>query len=179
MMGKALCDAGFFSGKTVKPDKDNPHGFFENAGIRREVVKAALQAAGADPLGVNRLPQVYVPVFDLRERVESLLKGEGWRGEPWFYKETKLALMWPAWVAAFPDARWVIVWRDRDEIVDSCLRTGFMRQHSDDPRFWREWVDDYRARLNELRAHAGTITIHPPHGVDDLAERLLRERKTR
>jgi hypothetical protein len=55
------------------------------------------------------------------------------------------------WQAAFPNARWIIVRRSREDIIQSCLRTNFMNQHSSDPAFWRAWIAEYENRLAALK----------------------------
>jgi hypothetical protein len=43
------------------------------------------------------------------------------------YKGAKMVLVWPLWHYAFPNAKWIIVRRRTGDIINSCLKTSFMR----------------------------------------------------
>ncbi|RMG43527.1 MAG: hypothetical protein D6718_12070 [Acidobacteria bacterium] len=146
---------GAFVGRCVEPTPENPKGFFENAFLRDEIDKRLLRALHADPRGVDPLPALAeVPGIRGLERVVlEALRIEGYDGRrPWLFKDAKLTLLWPAWATAFPAARWVIVRRREEDVVRSCLRTGFMRRRSGDPRFWRLFCRAYLDRLERLKA---------------------------
>ena len=148
-----LC--GAWVGETVPGGgPENPEGFFENTILRETVVKHLLAREGVCPVGVQNLPEL----SSLRARprlaqtVLQTIHKQGYQGkQPWLFKDAKLSLLWPVWVKAFPDARWIIVRRPREQIIRSCLRTGFMRHHSTDPAFWDRWIDAYRERLEALK----------------------------
>jgi hypothetical protein len=142
-------------GETLKGNASNPTGYFENKALREGVLKAQLNQMGADPLGVRLLPPLSGQPLQptLGAQVLTLLNQQGYRETgPWLYKDAKLTLLWPMWRRVFPRARWVIVRRRAEAIVDSCLRTDFMRQHSGDPAFWQQWVQAYQLRLDILKA---------------------------
>lgn len=127
----SLC--GAFGGVTIGPNKNNLKGMFENARIREEITKPYLRSLGVDPLGQYPLPDIsklVIPV-DWQDRVELVIREEGFQGGPWYYKGAKMTLFWPVWHYAFPGAKWVIVRRRSGDIADSCLRTGFMRAFRD------------------------------------------------
>lgn len=151
-----LAGAGLWTGKTVPGGPANPRGFFENARLREGLVKPLLRGVlAADPLGVRRLPEIDTghAAPHLARLIARALSEEGWPPpQPWGYKDAKLSLLWPLWAEAFPDARWIVVTRDREAVVRSCLRTPFMRRHSDDPAFWRLLHDAYRGRQQALAA---------------------------
>lgn len=149
-----LC--GAWVGQTVPGGgSENPEGFFENTILRELVVKKLLSSEGVCPLGVKTLPDLsrLRARPKLAQTVLQTIHKQGYQGErPWLFKDAKLSLLWPVWKKAFPDARWIIVRRPREQIIQSCLRTGFMRQHSTDPAFWSDWIDAYRQRLELLKA---------------------------
>ncbi len=150
-----LGQCGVWLGRTVPGGPPNPRGFFEHIALREGVVKGILRALNCDPLGVARLPpqEGLLPVDNLREMVHQLLRREGYDGSrPWLFKDAKLTLLWPQWVAAFPQARWVIVRRDTEAVIDSCLRTHFMAWHGLDRSQWRAWAESYQTRLQRLTA---------------------------
>lgn len=155
LVAGSLHACGAWIGQTQQGNKSNPEGYFENVAIREQVLKPLLVQAGADPLGVRKLPLLSgLPIQPLLGgQVLQLLLNQGYDGDaPWLCKEPKLTLLWPAWRLAFPQARWVIVRRRPEDIIESCLRTDFMNQHSRDPEFWKDWVQAYERRLDILKA---------------------------
>ncbi len=148
-----LC--GAWLGNTVPGGGvENPKGFFENIVLREAVNKRILAAIGSDPLGVQALP--YFDELPSIEKFDQLiakyLKKEGYDfNQPWAFKEPKLTLLWPCFAEAFPQARWLIVRRPTEQIVDSCLNTSFMKRQNQDPEFWRHWAQAYLDRLEALK----------------------------
>lgn len=145
---------GAFTGACVEPTSENPKGFFENVFLREQINKRLLRALGADPRGVDPLPDpAAVPgIQGLARLAIDALRIEGYDAcGPWLFKDAKLTLLWPAWATAFPAARWVIVRRREEEVVRSCLRTRFMRQRSAEPVFWRLFCRAYLDRLERLK----------------------------
>ncbi len=161
LVAGSLAACGAWTGDAVaKPDAHNPRGYFENTYLRIKVVRQILINEGCDPLGVRKIPAPDRPVAvpGLREIVYKVVHVDGYDDNgPWLYKDPILTLFWPLFADAFPAARWVIVRRDEDQIVDSCLRTAFMNQHSDDPAFWRRFAGEYRRRLDGLAASGAAV----------------------
>jgi len=154
-----LC--GAWGGQMSGPTSNNRRGMFENARIRNTIVKPYLKRIGVDPLGQHPLPDVnnLPQLRDLRSRVLGEILAQGYRpkqGE-WMYKGAKMCLLWPLWHEAFPRARWVVVRREKADIVNSCLRTGFMRAFRD-AKGWEGWVEAHEARFSEM--HAADLDIH-------------------
>ena len=150
-----LC--GAFGGRMRPPNVNNKKGMFENVQITQGIVKPFLKSIGADTMGQNPLPD---PIKVRRKmffdgdawtpRVLEVLKKEGYKGnKQWFYKGAKMCLIWEIWNAAFPDARWIIVRRNKEDIIDSCLRTSFMRAYKD-KEGWSGWVDWHEKRFKEM-----------------------------
>jgi len=146
-----LC--GAFGGYMFGPNDNNKKGMFENAEIRNNFVKPYFADLGVDPMGQYPLPDItkLKPYPKLREDVESTLSRQGYKSGPWFYKGAKMCLLWPLWHAAFPKAKWIIVRRQDEDIVASCLKTGFMRAFNDE-KGWQWWVDQHKKRFKEMKA---------------------------
>lgn len=160
MVAGILHLSGCWKGTTFDGSPDNPEGFFEHVMLREAVNKPLLKSLGSDPLGVRRLPQLQdIPeVPPLHDAVRDILVSDGYdESKVWMFKDAKLTLTWPAWLHSFPVARWIIVLRDREEIINSCLKTGFMAQHSNDSSFWANWADEYCCRLKQLKQATSLI----------------------
>lgn len=145
---------------------DDVNEFYENTAIREGVVKPHLASLGADPRGQGVLPSIgdVAPLDGLREAVEMRF---AFGAEPFAYKDAKLSLVWPAWAEAFPHARWVVVRRERDEIVDSCIRTHFMDHWGDDRDAWGRWVDANNERLDQVVGELGAVEVWPREFMTD------------
>lgn len=105
---------------------------------------------GCDPKGQHPLPgkRMDIPI-GFRHVVTEAIKAEGYKKGPWFYKDATICLNWPVWHKAFPSAKWVIVRRPDEDIVDSCLRTVFMSAYQD-KEGWQRWVDHHKACFDEM-----------------------------
>jgi hypothetical protein len=150
-----LC--GAWGGDMSGPTRYNKRGMFENSRIRNEIVKPHLRRIGCDPLGQNPLPDIkqyrYIPaiaVADWRKQISKIILNQGYDDKsPWFYKGAKMCLSWPLWNGAFPQAKWIIVRRDDGDIINSCLKTGFMRAFKD-AKGWQGWIDEHKKRFQEM-----------------------------
>lgn len=164
MVAGVINICGAYGGNLSGPNKNNAKGMFENSEIRNKIVKPYLQDHGYDKLGQYPLPNIdelWLPK-NLRERVLDTMKAQGYDGtSPWFYKGAKLCLVWPIWRYAFPYAKWVIVRRRDEDIVQSCKRTAFMRAFRDritlqkvgaktEEEGWQWWVEQHKKRFWEM-----------------------------
>lgn len=151
---------GAFGGTTSGPNRYNPKGMFENSTIREKLVKPYLASLGADPKGQDPLPDpvnVRLPI-GWRKFIQDTFDEEGYTGGPWYYKGAKMCLIFKVWNHAFPDAKWVIVRRAKAEIINSCLRTGFMRAHQDE-KGWGRWVDHHLWCFDLMKQEMGDRVI--------------------
>lgn len=139
----------------------------ENVGIRQRVLKPYLVRSGGDDVGQRRLPNTSAlpPFPGLRDEVESRLEGGG--DAPRIYKDAKVCLVWPTFVEAFPEARWIIVRRDAEKIIDSCLRTSFMTAYGTRSG-WMTWVKAHERRFADMRAAGlNLIEVWPKDFIAD------------
>lgn len=165
MTAGLLHQAGAWVGDTIPGDDNNPKGYFENMYIREKIVKAELGRRGCDKLGIRAIPpfDIDMTIDLLDERIYAALASQGYPGGPWLYKDAKLTLLWPAFANEFPKANWVIVRRDVDSLIDSCMKTSFMRQHSTNRNFWRNIAADYNDRLDKLfESDNNVYELHTP-----------------
>lgn len=149
------------------PNPANRHGFMEHLNFRQFVTKRWLRERGADPSGQWPLPaRQWEPTPDqvaaCRQGVRKVLAGAG------AVKDPKILLIWPILHAAFPDARWILVRRDPDQIARSCHRTRFMHCR-DTVEGWREWVGLIEERIADCLAGTDAVEVWPdPRDPDSL-----------
>jgi len=177
MIAGALGLCGAWTGSTVPGGVPaNPKGFFEHIVIREQITKKILTHLGCDPLGVRKLPPVdlQLEVPKLADAIREVIEADGYKHDmPWLYKDAKLTLLWPLYQKAFPTANWVIVKRDEEGFIDSCLRTPFMKQHSQDRGYWEKFAEKYLARLEALKkSGASVLEIASQDVIDGKYERF-------
>jgi len=171
-----LC--GAWGGKTFGTTKYNRKGMFENEVIRQHYVKPFLRSLRVDPLGQKPLPNIdhvklvtTETVNNWRSDIQREIRKQGYRNGPWYYKGAKMCLFWPLWVRAFPEARWIIVRRKSDDIIQSCLKTAFMKAYRT-AEGWLGWIDEHKERFIEMEEVGCQIHyVWPQKMIDfDLSE---------
>lgn len=167
MIAGALGICGAWTGSTIPHDgPENPKGFYEHTIIHQYITKQILINMECDPLGIRELPPVDLQggISKLAEFIQETVEKDGYKHHlPWLYKDTKLTLLWPIFKDAFPEATWLIVKRDEEGFINSCLHTYFMKQHSEDRDFWKRFAEEYRVRLEGLKnSGADVLEISTP-----------------
>ena len=116
-----LC--GAFGGNINGPSKRDDGGMFGNVEIRN---------------GISSL----LSLEEFRDFVTGKMVQQGYVKGKWFYKDTEL--LFPClgldWSRAFPKAQWVVVRRKTEDIVSSCMKTGYMKQCTTREE-WKVWVE--------------------------------------
>lgn len=167
---------GAFGGDTQKPNKNNPKGMFENLVIRKQLIKPFLKSIGADPMAQRPLPKIQ-QLYDIIEndefigsnwynRIYYVMQNQGYTTGHWYIKEPKICLIWPIFAEAFPKAKWVIVRRKDEDVINSCLRTGFMSKYNNYVG-WYKWFQVHERRLQEiLNSEYDSMEIWPQQLID-------------
>ena len=152
IVGGIVNYCGAFGGAMTGKTPHNRRGQFENNFIRNQIVKPHLRKYGYDPLGQKPLPDIEKLPIDMnwKTRVINVMKDQGYKSGPWFYKGAKMCLFWPQWHFAFPTARWIFVRRENRDIINSCLKTGFMSKYKK-AEGWQKWIDVHMERLEEMK----------------------------
>jgi len=136
-----LC--GAFAGGLSK------RGMYCNDRIREELVKPYFKVVGSDPDAQKSFPGFIVTPINWKDEVERIISEEGYNEGPWMYKDSRMCQMWPVWDKAYSDAKWIIVRRRTGDIIESCLKTGYMTAYSDRDG-WLSMVHEYEQRFVEM-----------------------------
>lgn len=164
---------GAFGGDMAGPNIHNQKGMFENNEIRSTMVKPYLKSIDCDPLGQKPLPNVR-QIFDVTEeqanswasRVSKIMRAQGYKNGPWFYKGAKSCLYWYLWHRAYPEAKWIVVRRDISDISRSCMQTSFMRAYRD-VIGWERWVETHEQRFRQMKtAGLQVMEVWPKRMID-------------
>jgi len=144
-------------------------GVNEHRELREGITKPYLRSIGHDALGQSSLPTYdeLTPMPDFRDKVLQATIGAD------IVKDNKITLLWPLWHEHFPDAKWLLVYRDPEKIAESCVRTNFMHYYATKAE-WLEWVEEYHKRCYDLEQVADVMWIEPARIVKGDTEHFRR-----
>jgi hypothetical protein len=87
---------------------------------------------------------------DWRDKIIDVINEEGYKNnKSWMYKEARICQIWPIWNHAFPNAKWIIVRRRTGDIIESCLKTGYMTAYNNKDG-WLDWVHHHETLFIEM-----------------------------
>ena len=141
---------GAFGGDMRGPTDWNQKGMFENRRIVG-LVKDYLRSIDCDPLAQHPLPALsdLRPWPTLQNDIEQAMRADGYEGGVWFFKTVKGCHLWPLFMQAFPLAHWIIVERPKEQVIDSLLRTPFMRAYNT-REGWDQYIEVHKKRFAEI-----------------------------
>jgi hypothetical protein len=151
----AIIACGAFGGRMAKKS------MFSNDKIRERVVKPYLQELGADSEGQYKFPTISAIPTNWKVEISKIIRSEGYKIGQWVYKDSRTALIWPIWEFHFPRSKWLIVRRRTGDIIESCIKTGYMTAFKDagiqkmvsassEQDGWRWMVHEYEKKFINL-----------------------------
>lgn len=155
LMARIIQMCGAFSGRTTN--------MCENINLK-VITDDYYKRMGIDTRGQYPLPntlEMLIPL-DWRDRVSNILGSEDYDEKTiWMYKGSRIMQIWPVWKNAYPNARWVVVRRRTGDVIESCLKTGFMNAYNDkqiqriigvkdEREGWLWWVHEQEKVLREM-----------------------------
>lgn len=155
IVAKIIQSCGVWTGQTTE--------MLENTAIKR-LVNGLYESNSADARGQYPLPdldQMNIPHY-WNKSIELILANGGHKeDQQWMYKSARIGQTWPLWDTFYPNAKWIIVRRRTGDIIQSCLKTGFMtafknegnRQEinvQNEAEGWLWWVHEHEKRFIEM-----------------------------
>ncbi len=162
---------GAWKGETAQATPHNKKGMFENRTIVNNMVKPLLIEVGADPMGQKPLPKIRdfeeIDSSRWKKQFMEFMQKQGYKEKNiLMYKGAKMCLMWTLWDRAFPDAKWIIVRRRSEDIINSCMKTGFMNKY-DTREGWLSWVREHVKRFREMfEDRLDVMEVFPQEMID-------------
>ncbi len=155
LIAKVLLLAGAKGGKLTN--------MYENVGVRLALANL-YRDMGVDPSGQFPLPDpdMVEGLLRMNHRFEVSLRKENINeNDVWFLKTSRILQTWQLFHKSYPDARWIIVRRRTGDIVNSCVKTAFMRAYADsqvlqslnlesEEEGWKWWIRWHEQRIEEL-----------------------------
>jgi len=143
MIAAAINVCGAFGGRMSR------RGMYNNDAIREDIVKPYMERMGADPEGQYNFPMdISIPI-NWAEKVEEIILSQGYKEGNWMYKDSRSSLIWQTWAHAYPNAKWVIVRRKTPDVINSCMKTGYMNAYATELG-WLGMVHEYEKRFVEM-----------------------------
>lgn len=151
MTAGLLAAGGLFAGKTKPADKWNARGYYEHIEIDY-LLRAYLQAHDYQCRGKKFQPiHLDNDMQEFRSTVLQLISQDGLTTEPWLFKSTKTAICWRIWHKHFPNAKWVLINRDKGKTLDSLERAPFMDAYQTRDE-WSLMLDRYHIWMDGIRS---------------------------
>ena len=159
MVAGIVARCGAAGGDICGATRWNPKGQYENTEIRNSVIKPILRMLKADPMGQKPLPDIEsvkallngFPA-ETRSKIDSIVRKQGMR-DPWYFKGAKICMLWPVWMRAYPEAHYIIARRPDELIIQSCIRTSFMKKRTTVDE-WQEWIDYHKELFMEMAVYS-------------------------
>lgn len=149
MIAGILKVCGVFTGETDK--------MLENVSVRDKVMGAHLRMIGADPKGINPLPdRMPLATWDVGHHMEK----EGYQDGAWMVKSSRIVPTWKVWQHNYPRARYVIVRRRTGDIISSCMKTAYMDAYKTQ-KGWKEMVLAYEAMFAQMITELDVKVVWP------------------
>lgn len=151
---------GVFGGDMKKGDKWNKSGYFENIEITNLVIRY-LQNNDINNLGKRFNPRVLnVDVKDFSSKIYEILENQGMEPtQKWFYKNPKTAVCWRLFDKHYPYAKWIVIERDREELLNSLMRTEFMDAWQTKEE-WQNFIRYYDVLMKEIKANCNCFVFN-------------------
>ncbi len=147
---------------------------YENKEIKNRIVSPLLRLIKADTDGYYPLPYHY-PIKNWSNDIHSAMIRQGVNlTKEWFYNDSRMLLLQDIFINSFPNAKWIVVLRDRANSIRSCVKNDYMfRFQSKDilntlklqteEDGWNWMLEQYDILIHQLRMKLGSnlITIEP------------------
>jgi hypothetical protein len=140
IVAKVVNHCGAFAGKTTE--------MLENIDIKHLLnlyyISLKIDVRGQFPLPNTK--ELNIPIY-WKQKVEDILRND--TPFNWMLKGSRLCQTWPIWHYTFPNAKWIIVRRRTPDIIESCLKTGYMTAYKD-KEGWLGWVHQHEKLFMEM-----------------------------
>lgn len=127
LLSHILFNEGVQVGDCKKGDEYNKYGYYENIIIRNILIKYL------NKHDVNNLKKKFQPINlledykDFNRKVYRAIKKNGIvKNKPWLFKEPKIALCWNLFKKYYPDAKWILLYRNKEQVLSSYNNAKFM-----------------------------------------------------
>lgn len=148
---------------------------YENICIKK-LLDELYTTLNVDIKGQNPLPNSkrYNIPDNWRQKVDGVLSHECYTGkQPWMTKGSRIGQTWQTWHVAYPNAKWIIVRRRPNDIIESCLKTGYMTAYKDRAG-WLKWIHIHeRLFVSMIEAGVNCKQVWPERMVNGDYQQII------
>ena len=148
-----LAGRGLWVGTSAPAETSTAVDAYDNPLIQQRLIFNILRKLDAHEDGVvlppppERLP----PFPWLRFQIDKALRESGWDGMArWALKDFRLALLWPMFARACPDATWVVVTQDPEALAQALIADERFARHSTSREYWKMYLNVLEERIATL-----------------------------
>lgn len=159
---------GAFGGYMKDVSPESKRMTFENVEIRRNICNPFLKSLEMNRDSFPSPEEVNKKITskfckEWREKILLKIITQGYDKGRWFYKDSRICFFWQVWANAFPHAIWILVRRDKSEIINSCLKTAYM-DNCITEKEWLEWVNQHENCFDAMKRTG--LKIHEIYPVN-------------
>jgi len=150
--------AGIFGGDMKPADEWNKKGYFENFQLRKILIDFLRE--NDSQLLYKRFHPVNLAttIEGLREIIVNIMLDEGINpGQRFFLKNFKMVFAWKSFYNSFPDAKWIFIERNQQNMINSMINAPFLVH--DNENDWNEFIHSFNENIRGIKNYADTYTL--------------------
>lgn len=157
LLSHILHNEGVQVGNCKQGDEFNKYGYYENIRMRNVLIKYLKKQ------DVNNLGKKFQPI-NLREDLKDFdrkiyrsLRQDGiTKDKPWLFKEPKIALCWNLFKTYYPDAKWILLYRNKEQVLSSYDKATFMDAYSTREE-WEKYMSVWDINMETIKKECNNV----------------------
>lgn len=155
-----------------EPDIHNESGYWEDLDWR-DLNASILRAAGGSWYNPPDTKEIENVAESFNDQVISLVEKK--KHSPWGIKDPRLCLTFPVIAKHLPDPLFILVYRNRNDILESLKKRAKLRGYYEQDDHWLNLIDTYINRITKyLRNDSSSMyLINYEHFIDDPYNQIM------
>ena len=94
---------------------------------------------------------------DFDRKIYRTLRQEKFeKGKPWLFKDPKIALCWNIFNEYYPNAKWILLYRNENDILNSFNRTNFMNAYNT-KKEWLNYLNCWKLNMQSIKEECKNV----------------------
>jgi hypothetical protein len=157
LLAYILNKEGIQVGITKAGDKYNVNGYFENIRIRNLMIKY-LKENDKQKLGKKFQPiNIRSDFKNFNRKMYRVLRQDKFdKNKNWLIKDPKLTLCWNIFNKEYPNAKWILLYRNQNDIMSSYKKTEFMDAYNTEDD-WKKYLNCFYENMNSIKLECKNV----------------------
>lgn len=157
LLSHILHNEGVQVGNCKQGDEFNKYGYYENIRMRNIIIKY-LKKQDTGNLDKKFQPiNIREDLKDFNRKMYRALRQDGISNDkPWLFKEPKIALCWNLFKEYYPDAKWVLLYRNKEQVLASYDKAKFMDAYST-KEDWYNYMSAFDANMETIKQECKNV----------------------